>query len=376
MKTKKLFTIAAFCAAILFLGSFAEACTGITLRAANGDVVFCRTMEWDAGFVPSEILVYPRNHTFEALMPESMPGMSWKGKYGIAGLAVIKVNAYVDAMNEKGLIVGMFYHEGYAEYAKYSKDRADRSISSVDVAPYILSTCATIDEAKQAMEKVELVHVEETPMGFPLPLHYMITEPNGKQVVLEYVDGKPKFFDSKVGTIANSPTYDWHLTNLGNYTRLPSPEVLERKMGDYTAHALDTGTDLIGLPGDYTSPSRFVRAAVLSHYVRKTPDAKEAVYQAFQVMDSFNVPVYGGGLDNPETNLARSETYWTLAHDLTNRTFYYHTSSDRTAQKVDVSRIDFEKLAKPIRKKLDKGEMTVIDRTDEIERKPISDEER
>lgn len=137
-------------------------------------------------------------------------------------------------------------------------------------------------------------------------------------------------------------------------------------MGDYTVHALDTGTDLIGLPGDYTSPSRFVRATVLTHHVRKTPDAKEAVYQALQIMDSFNTPVYGGGSNNTETDRARSETSWTLAHDLTNRTFYYHTANDRTVQKVEVSQIDFERLTEPVRLKLDNGEMTVIDRTGEM----------
>ena len=362
----RLFVITGFFVILSASASFTEACTGITIRAANGDVVFCRTLEFDASFVPSEILVYPRNHSFKAALPDSAPGMSWKGKYGVAGLGIIPLQSYTDAMNEKGLIAGIFYHEYYAQYAAYSKDRADRCISPADVVSFILSTCENIEEVKQALEKVDVVSVEDYAPGIPVELHYIVTEPGGKQVVIEYSDGKPKFFESKVGVITNSPNYDWHLTNLGNYTRLPSPELLEQRMGDYTTRALDTGTDLIGLPGDYTSTSRFVRAAVLTYYVRKVPDAKEAVYQAFQIMDSFNVPVYGGGPDNRETDRARSETCWTMAHDLKHRTFYYHTSADRTVQKVDVSKIDFDKLAEPVHRKLDNGEMTIIDRTEEI----------
>lgn len=348
------------------ISPFTAACTGTTVKAVNGDIVFCRTMEWDNTFMPTELVATPRNHVFTAQMPEGMKGMTWTGKYGIAGLFIIPVQAYADGMNEMGLTVGGFYHEFFAEYAEYSSAQSERTISPVDVIPYLLSTCATVDDVRAALERVVVVAVEMPEFGAAVEFHFMVTEPSGKQVIVEYSGGKPKFFDSPVGVIANSPTYDWHLLNLGNFIRLPSPEIQERKMGDYTIHALDTGTDLLGLPGDFASPSRFVRAAILTHYVRRTADAKEAVYQAFQIMDSFNTPVYRGGPDNNETDKARSETSWTLAHDLANRAFYYHTANDRTVQKVDLTRIDFQALAAPVHLAIDKGEMTVIDRTADL----------
>lgn len=368
MKKIKMFMVAGFTALLPVFGSVVEACTGTTIRATNGDVVFCRSMEWDDGFVPSEILVSPRHCTYRAHMPELMPGLSWKGQYGVAGLAIAitSVNAYIDGMNEKGLTVGGFYHEGFAEYANYSQENAERSISSLDVISYLLSTCANIDEVHKALEKVEVVYTGKTVLGIEAPLHYMVTEPGGKQVVIEWKEGKPKFFDSKLGVIANSPTYDWHVLNVGNYIGLPSIEVQKRKMEHQMISALDAGTDLIGLPGDFTSPSRFVRASILTNYVRRTPDAKEAIYQAFQIMDSFNSPIYKDAVLKEGSKKSRSETSWTLAHDLTNRAFYYHTANDRMVQKVDVAQINFGKLVKQVHRDLDKDEMTILDRTGEI----------
>ena len=360
---------AGFCAASLLWGASAEACTGITVRAKNGDVVFSRTMEWDDGFIPAEILILPRNHSYQPHMPEPMKGMSWQGKYGTAGVAVPKVNAYIDGMNEKGLVIGAFYHEGFAGFATYSPERSGRSISSLDVIPYLLSTCANLQEVREALEKVDVVHTGKTEFGIAAPMHLMVTGPDGKQAVVEWVDGKPKFFESKLGVITNSPTYDWHLINLGNYIGLQGEDVQTRELEGQKIFALDHGTELLGMPGDFTSPSRFVRAAILSSYARRTPDAKEALYQAFQIMDSFNAPVTRHAAQSGKMSHARSETSWTTAHDLMNRAFYYHTSNDRTVQKIDVAKIDFGKLSKPVSLKLDNGEMTVIDRTGEISAK-------
>ena len=348
-----------------------EACTGITLKAQNGDLVYARTMEWGTSDIKSRIMILPRNHEYSARVPEGTRAFQWKGVYGIAGIELFEAGRYADAMNEKGLVVGLFYHPGFAEYAKYDPARWDRQIAPTDVASYLLSTCTDIAEVRAAFSKIEVAAITDPILGIPAPIHLMITEPSGKQIIIEWVGGKPKFFNSALGVITNAPTYDWHLINLRNYTGMtlaPKPEI---DIDGIRLNPLGGGSGFLGLPGDFTPPSRFIRAVVFTHTARKTPNGQETLYEAFRILDNFNVPLgasEGAGekpTGNPLRKL-RSSTCWTIAYDMPAKTFYYHTANERRVQKVDISKIDFGNLKKPVLMKMDNGSQTILDRTTEI----------
>lgn len=347
------------------------ACTGITLKAKNGDVMYARTMEWGTSDIKSRIMILPRSHEYSARVPDGTPAFRWKGVYGIAGVELFEAGRYADAMNEKGLAVGLFYHPGFAEYAKYVPALWNRQIAPTDVASYLLSTCATIEEVRAAFSKIEVAAITDPILGIPAPIHLMITEPSGKQLIIEWVGGKPRFYDSALGVITNAPTYDWHLINLRNYTGMtlaPKPEI---DIDGIRLNPLGGGSGFLGLPGDFTPPSRFIRAVVFSHTARKTADAQETLYETFRILDNFNVPLgasEGAGeksTGNPLRKL-RSSTCWTIAYDMPAKAFYYHTANDRRVQKIDIAKIDFGNLKKPVLMKMDNGSQTILDRTSEI----------
>lgn len=355
-------------AALAVAASFAtlDACTGITLKAENGDVVCARTLEWGSSDFKSRLVIYPRGYEYSARVPEGMRGKSWKGIYGVAGIDMFETGRYADAMNEKGLSVGLFYHPGFADYAKYDPAHPDRQIAPTDVVNYLLSTCANLDEARKALTEVEVTAIPEVVLGFPAPVHFILRDPSGKQLIVEWADGKPKFFDGTLGVITNAPTYDWHLINLRNYLGLtlsPKPDVT---LDGMKFAPLGGGSGFLGLPGDFTPPSRFIRAACFENTARKTPNGGETLYEAFRILDNFNVPL--GASEGPKDEVPglRSSTCWTIAYDMPRKSFYYHTANDRLVQKVDVAGIDFDKLNKEIALPLDKGKQTILDRTGEI----------
>lgn len=109
--TRTLTSVVAICS---LLAGPANACTGITLKAQDGAVVFGRTLEWGAFDLHSRLVIVPRGHAFKALMPDGNAGNTWTASYGAVGLDAVEKDFIVDGMNEKGLSVNVFYHPGYA----------------------------------------------------------------------------------------------------------------------------------------------------------------------------------------------------------------------------------------------------------------------
>jgi choloylglycine hydrolase len=250
-------------------------------------------------------------------------------------------------MNEKGLAVGTFYLPGFTEYQAYKAALAAKSIGVLDVVNYLLTNFATINEVRNGLKNIRVVPVVEPALGFPPPGHFLITEPSGKAIVVEYIDGELVIFENPLGVITNAPNFDWHLTNLRNFINL-SPVALPTVTIDKLDFApLGAGSGMIGLPGDFTPPSRFVRAVAFSKTARPTATGDETIYELFRILDSFNVPLGAaeGSALSDDTSDLRSSTLWTSAADTRNLVYYYHTQHNRRVRAVELGKIDFGSLA-------------------------------
>jgi choloylglycine hydrolase len=333
-----------------------QACTGITLIGADGSVVYGRTVEWGAFDLNSRVIVFPRGHEMSGATPHGKPGLTWKVTYGIVGIDGLEKDVVLDGMNEAGLAVGVFYLPGFAEYQEYVPERAHETLGPLDVAAFILSQFASVEEVRSAMASVRVVPIVEPALGFPAPLHYIVTEPTGRSIVIEYLKGELTIFDNPLGVITNAPNYDWHMTNLRNYINLSPVALPGKKVEDLDFRPLGGGSGMIGLPGDFTPPSRFVRAVAFSKTARATADGEETLYELFRILDSFNVPLGAAeGSDGSSSKTAgmRSSTIWTCAQDTGNRVMYYHTQHNRRVRSVDLKAINFDDLTDIIHVPLD-----------------------
>ena len=338
---------------VLFATSLTSvyACTGISLSAADNGVVVGRTMEWGAFDLHSRVTIIPRGYQFTGLTPDGYNGMQWKAKYGVVGLDMLKKVTIADGMNEKGLYAGLFYHPGFAEYPIYDPAKADRTITAIDVVHFILTQFATTDEIKKGMEGVRVVPVIEEALGIPVEAHFLVEDTQGKAIVIEFTGGETKIYDNPLGVITNAPNFDWHMTNLRNYVNLSAVAIPSKKIETLDFSALGGGSGMIGLPGDFTPPSRFVRAVAFSQTARPTESSEETVYELFRILDNFNLGLgsaEGSDASKGNTDKMRSATLWTTAWDTKDKVFYFHTQHNRRVRRVDFNAMDFSAIGDAI----------------------------
>ncbi len=329
----------------------ALACTGISLRSVDQGVVVGRTVEWalsDARH--NRLAVIPRGKAFQALTPQGPNGMSWTGRFGFVTMTAYGQDYGPDGLNEHGLYVGMYYLPGFADYASYDPAQAKRSVSVGDFMQWMLSSFRTVADVRSRLNDVRVVRVDDPRFGgADLPFHWKIADPSGASIVVEIVEGgQLKVYDAFLGVITNSPTYDWHLTNLRNYLQLtPAPREAVT-VDSLKLSPLGAGSGMVGLPGDFTPPSRFVRAVALTASARPLSSTEDAVFEAFRILDSFNIPL---GAVAPPGKIAQdieSATQITSVSDLTNRVYYFHTMHSREVRRIDLKRIDFSKVQQQV----------------------------
>jgi choloylglycine hydrolase len=323
-----------------------DACTGIRLIAKDNTVVYGRTVEWGAFDLNSRVAIVPRGYGFTGQTPDGYNGKRWTTKYGFVAIDMLEKDIFADAMNERGLAIGLFYHPGFASYMEYDKAKAAKTITAVDVISYILGNFATVEEAAEGMKQVRVVGVVEKAIGIETPAHWMVVDRSGKSIVIEYLKGELNIFENPLGVITNAPDYPWHMINLRNHVNLSPVAMPAMKLEDIDFHPLGAGSGMIGLPGDYTPPSRFVRAVAWTQTARPTDTSTETIYEVLRILDSFNLPLGSAeGSEQAKKLLEgmRSSTIWTSAWDLNESILYYHTQHNRRVRKLRITEIDFSK---------------------------------
>ncbi|MBR5132619.1 MAG: choloylglycine hydrolase family protein [Alistipes sp.] len=315
-------------------GSYqAMACTGISLTAADGSYVQARTIEWAKGPLKSEYVIIPRGESLRSYTPTGANGLEFAARYGVVGLAVVERDFIAEGINEVGLSAGLFFFPDYGSYAPYDSRHNHTTLADLQVVEWLLTQCATIDEVQERVKRVHIVGLERSSV-----VHWRIGEPSGRQVVMEIVGGKIHFFDNVVGVLTNAPGFEWHLANLNNYVNLHPGSATPRKMGDFILNPIGGSSAMLGLPGDFTPPSRFVRAAFFRNSAPQRSNGHDTVLECFHILNNFDVPI---AIENPDEKTLPSATQWTSAIDLTARRVYFKTAYNNTIRCIDLRAIDF-----------------------------------
>lgn len=329
------------CAVVL--GSVIEvfACTGISFRAKDGAYIQARTIEWGDGNLPSEYVIIPRKQVQTSFTPGGKNGMKFEAKYGVIGLAIIHKEFIAEGLNEAGLSAGLFYFPHYGKYPDYDPGQNERTLSDLQFVTWALSQFSTVDEVKAAIGNVRLVSLDEP--GASSTVHWRIGDASGKQVVLEFMDGVPHFYENEIGVLTNSPDFPWHVKNLNNYVNLFPGNAPVQKLGNRSLFPFGAGSGFLGIPGDVTPPSRFIRAAFYTATAPQLETAHATVLQCFHILNNFDIPI-GIEFTKGKVPDIPSATQWTSVIDLTNRKIYYKTAYNSTIRCIELKNIDFEKV--------------------------------
>ncbi|MDD4956292.1 MAG: choloylglycine hydrolase family protein [Candidatus Omnitrophica bacterium] len=317
----------------------AYACTGILGRAEDGSCVFARTLEFGTDFVSYDLIIVPREYAYRGQTPSGEPGLAWKTEYAHVGFNPFGQPLVGDGINEKGLACGAFFFPGYAGYQDVQEEDLSEAISCLDLVSWILGTCANVADVRERLPGIKVTGVKIPEWGFVPPLHYMVADSTGDAAIIEYVGGQLNIHDNEVNVITNSPDYVWHTTNLRNYIGLRPGNDPSVKINTLELEQFGQGTGAIGLPGDFSSPSRFVRAVFFTSTACPGKDADEEVGNAFRILNQFDIPK--GSVRGEEAGKKMYDTtQWTSAADLSGLRYFYHTYNDRSVRVVDMKELD------------------------------------
>jgi choloylglycine hydrolase len=342
--TRKVFSTIGTCA-LLLSGALqpVQACTGIRLTAKDGTVVHARTMEFAIDIL-SEVMMVPRGYARTGTTPDGKKGLKWKAKYASVGLNGVGLPILFDGLNEKGLAAGMFYFPASARYMPYTAATAGKTIAQWEVPSWILENFASVEEVKANIGGIVVPAVVFGGWGFAPEAHYIVHDASGKSIVIEYTGGKLNVYDNPLGVLTNSPAFDWHMTNLRNYVNFSMTNVPPVKLGSIKLEPFGQGSGMLGLPGDFTPPSRFVRAVAFSQSVFTPKTGNDAVLEAFHVLNQFDIPK-GAAREHEKDahgNILADYTIWTAASDLKAKQYFFRTYENSQIRMVDLMKMNLD----------------------------------
>ena len=303
-------------------------CTAATYR--TDDFYMGRTLDYEFSY-GEEITVMPRN------FPLSFRhGGGTDRHYAIIGMAHVADGypMYYDAVNEKGLgMAGL----NFAASARYSEpEDGKQNVAQFEFIPWVLSQFASLGQARSAIEKINLVGTTYDSRYPAAKMHWIIADKSGA-ITVEPTEGGLKIYDNAPGVLTNEPPFDMQLFNLNNYMRL-SPKQPENSFSD----ALDMGG--LGLPGDLSSMSRFVRAAFTKLNSLSGSGEAESVGQFFHILGS--VEQVRGCCEVAQDKY--EITIYTSCFNADKGVYYYTTYNNRRITAVDMHRenLDSDSLAR------------------------------
>lgn len=338
---KRMITICAVLLAGAIYSSDADACTGISLTAQDGSRVVARTVEWAATPMQCGYVVAPRGHVHQSYTPSGQNGLTYKSVYGYVGIYTEYEPFVVEGVNEAGLSAGLFFFPQYGEYAPYNQANDAKTLCDMQFVSWVLSGFSTIDQVMDAINDIDLVTLNHK-IG---AVHWRIAQPDGRMVVLEVVGGVPHFYENTLGVITNAPGFNWHMTNLNNYINLQPGSAPDNTIAKgITLMPLGHGSGMLGLPGDFTSPSRFVRATFFQTTAPMWATGFDTVVQAFHILNNFDIPI---GSQHTKADMPKglpSATQFTAVTDQTAMKLYYRTVWNSNIRCIDLMSIDFSKI--------------------------------
>ena len=308
-------------------------CTCISLKTK--DSYFGRNLDLECRF-GEKVVINPRNYEFKLRKEKT-----FKTKYAMIGMATVVDNypLYAEASNEKGLSIAGLYFPDYAYYNNEEKDKIN--ITPFELTPWILGNFENIEELKKDINNLNLINIYFSEKLQLTPMHWMISDKKDC-IVLEQTKEGLKIYDNEVGVLTNSPPFIYHLTNLNNYLNL-MPNFAENRFTDkIELKAYSNGMGTLGLPGDTSSASRFIRAAFNKLNSVCNFDEESSISQFFHILDSVSM-VRGSTITK---NNKYDITNYSCCINVDKGIYYYKTYENNqiTAIKMNENNINSKEL--------------------------------
>ena len=252
-------------------------CTAITYRTR--DHYFGRSLDLEYSYRET-VTITPRNFPLHFRRAPAL-----ESHYALIGMAFVEENypLYYEATNEKGLSMAGLNFPGHAFY--HPEAGGKDNVASFEFIPWVLGQCATVGEARKLLDRIQLVDIPFSKTLPPSPLHWIIAD-REEAITVESVQEGLRIYNNPIGVLTNNPTFDFHMTNLSNYMNLSREPAENRFAPGLELAAYSRGMGAMGLPGDLSSASRFVRAAFTKLNSVSGDSESESISQFFHILGS------------------------------------------------------------------------------------------
>lgn len=300
-------------------------CTGIRFTSNKGEMYFGRNLDWSVPY-GQKVVITPKGYKYSsAFLGEMTP------KNGaVIGMAIVVANKplYFDCANEAGLAIAGLNFPGYAAYEKTIVD-GKTNVAAYEFPLWVVMNFKSVDEVEEALKGTAIV---AQPINDQYPvseLHFIIGDAK-RSIIVEYTEKGMEIFRNDVDVLTNQPGYNWHKENLRNYMNLFSQMPKEVKWGQATMTAFGSGSLMRGIPGDYYSPSRFIRVAYLNTHYPDKDSEDENVSRLFHTLAGVAMIDGAAQMGDGKSEL----TIYTGGYSTATKTYYYNTYENPAIQKV------------------------------------------
>lgn len=259
-------------------------CTTVGFQYKEG-MILGRTLE--LGVILDNKMLYVPKNTKDFIKGN---GVKYESKYAVLGSGFFNVASFGDGINEMGLMGSNNFFPGYGSFSSKNID-GKVNTTTAEAFDFLLSRCKDVDEVKKEVENINLLKNDKKEDKESASNHFFFMDSKGNKLVLEPKEGKLIEYDNPFGVLTNAPEFSWHTTNLKNYVNLKAENINEKEFNEKIVTKFGEGTGMLGLPGDFTPPSRFIRAAYFVSNTPKNLKRNEGILQAFRILSQFDIPV-------------------------------------------------------------------------------------
>jgi choloylglycine hydrolase len=298
-------------------------CTAVSL--INRMHLFGRTLDLECSYGENLVSVPPHFPLDFRYYSRDTQHLAFTGVAHIAG----GIPLFYDGVNESGLAVAALNFPKYAVYREYKHGMLN--IASFELIPLLLSKCKTVSEARAFLSRINITGDSFSAELPPTQLHWIVADRNGV-LTAEPEEGGLKIYDNTVGVLSNSPDFSYQMKHLADYMQVDSLSPDNRLCPDVQLSCYSRGMGGIGLPGDWSSSSRFVRAVYAKNHISVSRSDIEAVTQFFYIMSAVSQPE--GCVVTDEGRPVR--TVYTSCIDTLNGRYYFTTYYNRRIRAVSL----------------------------------------
>lgn len=303
-------------------------CTAINVKLH--DTYFGRNLDLDY-FFDSRVIIVPRNYKINFKKEE--PILSHYAMMGV-GMVIDDYPLFADVINEKGLSIAGLNFPFNAKYYQYNDQK--KNLAAYELVLYLLATCRNIRQVKDELSKINVLDEDFSPSIKLTPLHFLISDTN-TSIVLETTKDGMKVYDNKYNILTNNPPFQYQLEYLSKFNRLTNQSVDPATISLSSQLFYSYGSGGYGLPGDYSSASRFIKANFVKNYLVPSNEELENVRSFFSVLDSVYMP-YG----SIKTTVGYEHTRYTTCYNLSRGILYYKTYENPNINEIIMSKYNLD----------------------------------